>query len=132
MTAAQRRRIGFTLIETLVALFILSLILLLGYGFMMRQPRAIERLDASEEALRALESSLETLRSGAIGLETGMLQPVIAYPPPTRTRDLVIDLEEVEGSTDTPGLFTVTLEARFRVGRAIHTRRLQSLIWRPD
>jgi len=112
-----------------VALLVLSLAMLLGYGFMLRQPRAMERLDAGDEALRAIEASLETIRAGAIPLESGMLQPVIAYPPPTTATDLLIDLE-VE-PTDTPGLLAVDLEARYRVGRAIHRRHVQSMVWSP-
>lgn len=112
-----------------MALLVLSLAMLLGYGFLMRQPQTMQRLDAGDEALRALEASLETLRSGAIPLEDGMLQPVIAYPPPVKAADLLVDLE-VE-PTDTPRLFAVSLEARYRVGRAIHRRRVESLIWSP-
>ena len=126
----ERARRGFTLLEALVALLLLTLAMLLGYGFMMRQPQATARLDAGDDAMRALEASLETLRSGALPLEPGMLQPLIAYPPPTRAADLLIDLEEVT-PTDTPGLFAISLEARYRVGRTIHRRQIQSLIWSP-
>ncbi len=112
-----------------MALLILTLAMLLGYGFMLRQPQALQRLDAGDEALRAIEASLETIRSGAIPLQDGMLQPVIAYPPPATADDLLVDLE-VE-PTDTAGLFVVTLEARYRVGRSIHTRRVQSQVWSP-
>lgn len=124
-----RRQQGFALIEALVALLVLSLAMLLGYGFMIRQPRAMQRLEAGDEALRAIEASLETLRAGAIPLEDGMLQPVIAYPAPSRTADLLIDLE-VE-PTDTAGLYVVNLDARYRVGRAIHQRHVQSMVWSP-
>ena len=72
----------------------------------------MQRLDAGDEALRAIEASLETIRAGAIPLEDGMLQPIIAYPPPTVAADLLVDLE-VE-PTDTPGLYEVHLEARYR------------------
>lgn len=120
---------GFTLLEALVALLVLALAMLLGYGFMLRQPRAMARLDAGGEALRVLEASLETIRTGAIPLEDGMLQPVIAYPPPTLAADLLVDLD-VE-PTQTKGLFEVHLEARYRVGRSIHRRQVQSLVWSP-
>lgn len=125
----ERAGRGFSLIEALVALLVLTLAMLLGYGFMMRQPQAMKRLDAGDEALRALESSLETMRAGVVPLVDGMLQPVIAYPPPTTAADLLVNLD-VE-PTETPGLFTVNLEARYRVGRAIHRRHVQSLVWSP-
>ena len=120
---------GFTLLEALVALVMVGLALLLGYGFMMRQPRAMERLDAGDEALRAIEASLETMRAGAIGLESGFLVPGIAYPPPIEAKELLVDLEVT--ATDTPGLYAVSLEARYRVGPSIHRRRVQTLIWSP-
>lgn len=129
MSSRQQRRRGFTLLEALVALVIVAMAMLLGYGFMMRQPRAIERLEAGDDALRAIEASLETLRAGAIDLESGMLQPGIAYPAPAKAKELLIDLE-VE-PTETPGLFTVRLEARYRVGSTIHQRQVESKIWSP-
>lgn len=113
----------------MVALLVLTLAMLLGYGFMMRQPQATKRLDAGDEALRALESSLETLRAGAIPLESGMLQPVIAYPPAATAADLLVDLQV--DPTETPGLYVISLEARYRVGRAIHQRHVQSMVWSP-
>lgn len=120
---------GFSLLEALVALIIVAMALLLGHGLVMRQPQALERLDAGDEALRAIEASLETLRAGAIELESGFLEPGIAYPPPANTQALMIDLEVT--AAETPGLYRVSLEARYRVGRSIHRRQVQSQIWRP-
>lgn len=120
---------GFTLLEALVALVVVGLALLLGYGFMMRQPRAIERLDAGDEALRAIEASLETMRAGAIGLESGFLESGIAYPTPVKAKQLMVDLDVT--ATETPGLYAVSLEARYRVGPSIHRRQVQTLIWSP-
>lgn len=120
---------GFTLIEALVALMVVTMALLLGYSMMIRQPRASERLDAGDEALRAIEASLETIRAGALPLESGFLQPGIAYPPPVRARELMVDLDVT--ATGTPGLYAVSLEARYRVGPSIHRRQVESLIWAP-
>ena len=125
----ERTARGFTLLETLIALLVLALAMFLGYGFIMRQPQVTQRLDAGEEALRALESSLETLRAGAIPLESGMLLPVIAYPPVATADDLLVDLQV--DPTETPGLYVVSLEARYRVGRAIHRKQVRSMVWSP-
>jgi prepilin-type N-terminal cleavage/methylation domain-containing protein len=122
-------RNGFTLLESLVALVVVALALLLGYGFMMRQPQATQRLDAGDDALRAIEASLETLRAGAIPLESGFLEPGIAYPPPHRAAELMVDLEVA--STEIPGLYALNVEARYRVGRSIHRRRIQTMVWSP-
>ena len=120
---------GFTLIEAMVALMVVAMALLLGYSFMIRQPRAIERLDAGDEALRAIEASLETIRAGAIPLESGFLQPGTAYPLPVRAKELMIDLDVT--AADTPGLYAVSLEARYRIGPSIHRRQVETLIWSP-
>ena len=88
-----------------------------------------ERLDAGEEALCAIEASLETIRAGALPLESGFLQPGIAYPLPVRARELMVDLDVT--ATATPGLYAVSLEARYRVGPSIHRRQVESLIWAP-
>jgi prepilin-type N-terminal cleavage/methylation domain-containing protein len=122
-------RNGFTLLESLVALVVVALALLLGYGFMMRQPQAIQRLDAGDEALRAIEASLETLRAGEIPLESGFLEPGIAYPPPQRAAELVVDLDVT--STEIPGLYALNVEARYRVGRSIQQRRVETMVWSP-
>jgi prepilin-type N-terminal cleavage/methylation domain-containing protein len=122
-------RDGFTLLEALVAMIVMALALLLGYGFMMRQPQVMQRLDAGDEALRAIEASVETLRAGAIPLKSGFLEPGIAYPPPHRAAHLVVDLEVT--STDVPGLYALNVEARYRVGRSIHRRRIETLLWSP-
>ena len=113
----------------MVALMVVAMALLLGYSFMIRQPRAIERLDAGDEALRAIEASLETIRAGAIPLESGFLQPGIAYPLPVRAKELMIDLDVT--AADTPGLYAVSLEARYRIGPSIHRRQVETLIWSP-
>lgn len=125
----RRARDGFTLLEALVALTVVALALLLGYGFMMRQPRAMQRLEAGDEALRAIEASLETMRAGAIDMESGFLQPGIAYPKPLAAKDLMVDLEVTP--TATPGLYAIHLEARYRVARSIHRRQVETLIWKP-
>lgn len=124
---AQSR--GFTLLEALVALLLVTFAMLMGFGLMARQPHTLERLRAGDEALRAIEASIETIRAGALPLESGFLQPAIAYPAPVHAEHLLLDLnvqpQEVEG------LYGITVEARYQVGRKMHRRRVTTLVWRP-
>lgn len=121
---------GFTLVEALVALLLLTVALLMGFGLLARQPRAIERMRSGEEAMRAIEASLETLRAGGLALESGLLRPPLAYPVSPSTDGLLVGLE-VEPLVGTEGLYKVTVEARYQVGRGTHRRRVQTLVWRP-
>ena len=128
MTRPQRQR-GFTLIESLLALLLVMMALLLGHRFAIELPRTVNRLQAGNEAMRAIDSALETLRAGSIPLEDGVLAPPVAYPlPGSSTKDMALFLD-VE-PTATVGLYEVTVEARYIVGQSILRRRVQTLAWR--
>ena len=77
---SRLERSGFTLIESLVALALITLALFLGTKLILMEPRILERLEAGERAIRALEAALETLRSGDLPLRQGVLVPPAAYP----------------------------------------------------
>jgi prepilin-type N-terminal cleavage/methylation domain-containing protein len=118
---ASRTQHGFSLVESLVALLVVSVALLMGLPLLQQQPGVVRRLDAQRSALRELESTLETLRSGAIPLEPmhlggGPNQPV-----------LWVDPEPVEP----PGLTKVTLRALWQVRGKTYEKRVETLIWRP-
>ena len=77
----QRRRGGFSLIESLVALALVALALLMGLAILLRQPRAQVRLHAGGEALRTVEAAIETLRATpSLPLDDRRLAPGIEYP----------------------------------------------------
>ncbi len=124
---------GFTLIESLVALALITLALFLGTKLILMEPRILERVEAGEGAIRALEASLETLRSGDLPLRRGILLPPAAYPLGLAAPGLVLRLEEVEeiDPEETPGLFRITVEARYLAGRDVRRHRIQTLVWRP-
>lgn len=123
-------RHGFSLIEALVALALVSVALLMGMAILLRQPRTQQRLDAGGEALRALEASVETLRAvPSLPLESRRLRPGVAYPEGLGAEGLQIWLETAPA--DGPeGLWEIQLEARYLVGREPHRKRLETLLWR--
>ena len=55
-----RKGTGFSLIETLVALLLVSMALLLALHLTTLQPRTMDRLRTNEAALRAVEAALVT------------------------------------------------------------------------
>ena len=114
---------GFTLIETLVALVLLTLALLLGLGLVLQQPRIIRRLDAQREALHTLEVTLEALRAGALPLTSQEL-------PPVGPRGMTPSVE-VEPAGYPPGLYHVEVRVRYVVERQPRERAVESLLWRP-
>ena len=122
-------RSGFALIEVLIALVLVGTALLMGMGLVLQNPRIVRRMDGEQQAFRALESTLEAVRAGAIPLQTaelGGFATAVGSPAP---KDLAIRME-VEPA-DVPGLFQVTLSARYTVARRQHEKSLQTLVWSP-
>lgn len=114
---------GFTLIETLVALVLLTLALLLGLGLVLQQPRILRRLDAQREALHTLEVTLEALRAGALPLASQEL-------PPVGPRGMELSVQ-VEPAGYPPGLYNVEVRVRYKVEGQSRERTVESLLWRP-
>ena len=80
-----RRDRAFSLVETLIALALVSMMLLTGLTLLTLQPRLQDRTRAGEEALRAIEAALETLRAAELPLESGRLLPASPIRSSTRT-----------------------------------------------
>ena len=113
---------GFTLVETLVALVLLTLTLLLGLGLVLQHPRIVRRLDAHRDALHAMEATLEALRAGALPLHSQDL-------PPVGARRMALSVEAVpEGNP--PGLYRVVVRVGYQVDGQDRERRVETLIWR--
>ncbi len=110
------RQRGSILVESLVALVLLSVALLMGLPLLFGQPGAVRRLDAQRVALGALDSTLEALRTGALPLEAAHYG--------AGTPDDPVVWVEVEPGTPA-GLYRVTLRA-VTSGRTVET-----LVWRP-
>jgi prepilin-type N-terminal cleavage/methylation domain-containing protein len=113
------RRQGFTLVETVVALAVLGVVLLLGLGLLLQEPAVVERLEARQAAWDALEDTLEAVRAGDLPLSGG------SYPTPQGT---VVHLS-VE-PTPVPDLWRVQLEAEYRVQGRDFRPRIETRVWR--
>ncbi len=130
MTTTRQRERGLTLIEVTVALVVLGVALLLGLGLLAQQRRVLTRLEAKQEANRALESALETLRSGSVALDEGM----IVVPTPTGTVRSADNLSVVARAwrAEPPAdLFRATVEVRYWVLGQQRVRTVETLFWKP-
>ena len=123
------RESGFSLVEVLIALVVVGAALLMGMGLALQNPRIVRWLDGERQAFRAMESTLEAVRAGAIPLQPSELDgfvTAVGTPPP---KDLKIHMQ-VE-PTGTPGLFEVTLRASYKIEKRKVEKRLRTLVWSP-
>jgi len=111
LSRQRRRQSGFSLLETLIALAILGTALLLGAALVLQHPRVLRRLDAQREAYRAIESTLESVRAGAIPLQSLELAGFVTSTGKQASKDLTLSM--LVRPADLPGLYHVTLEARY-------------------
>jgi prepilin-type N-terminal cleavage/methylation domain-containing protein len=119
---------GFTLIEALVALTILGVALLLGMQLLIQTPRIIRRMDAERQAFRALEATLEGVRAGGVDLADQELTGFFTAAGTRAPSDLKVSMH-VEPA-HLPGLYHVTLTARYSVLNVAHQKQLETLVWR--
>ena len=131
--ASSRRRAGFSLIEALVALSLLGVALLYSMALVAQEPLVERRLAAHAEAYSVLDTLHEAIRAGmALPDRPGRLDWRELYDPPPElraARELAV-WSEVE-TLSPPGLFRVTLRARYFVGERSFDRTLETMIWRP-
>jgi prepilin-type N-terminal cleavage/methylation domain-containing protein len=126
---ATRGLRGFTLVEVLIALVLLGVALLMGMELLVQNPRMVRRMDGERQAFRAMESSLEAVRSGAIPLVKQDLRGFVTAVGNPAPKNLAVSME-VE-RTDLPGLFRVVLHAQYTVDRKLVQKRLETLVWSP-
>lgn len=127
----DRSQRGFSLAETLVALAVLTVCLLLGMALLLQHPWVVRRVDAERQAYRALESTLESVRAGVIPLQPVTLEGFVTAAGRPAPKDLKLAMTvELQ---DLPGLYRVTLTARYSVGRQKLEKRIETMVWRlPD
>lgn len=114
---------GSILVESLVALVLLGVALLMGLPLLFGQPGAVRRLDAQRVALGALDSTLEALRTGVLPLQPAR------YGAGTPDDPAVWVV--VEPELRPAGLYRVTLRAVYRVRDRTFERQVETLVWRP-
>jgi prepilin-type N-terminal cleavage/methylation domain-containing protein len=120
---------GFTLLEALIALVLLGVALLIGMALVLQNPRMVRRMDDERQAFRAMESTIESVRGGAIRLETADLRVFSTAVGTPASKDLDIFMQV--DPTDLPGLFLVTLEARYTADKQKMRKELQTMVWSP-
>lgn len=124
---APFRQRGSILVESLVALVLLSVALLMGLPLLFGQPGAVRRLDAQRVALSSLDSTLEALRTGALPLEPARYGAGTPDDPAVWV--------EVEPQPRPAGLFRVRLRAVYQVRSQVRSqtfeRQVETLVWRP-
>jgi len=118
---------GFTLVETLVALVLLGVALLLGVAILAQQPKIQLKLRAHQEAHAALGRALEGIRAGTVPLTPGTLSP--GPVTPIAADGLVLRLA-IEPDPTVPGLSHVSVSAHYTVRGQLLQRRVETMTWR--
>lgn len=128
-----RRSRGFTLIEVLVALWILSVALLAGIALVLQQPRVVRRIDAERQAVRVLEWTIEEMRAGMIPVQS---TADVGWPPMgTAVGGAPLNIKVAVQVTPAPGvatnLYDVVAVAHYTLYGQPKQRRMETLFWLP-
>ena len=119
MSPAER---GFSLLEVLIALALVTAILLFAAGFYWQSTRIDERLEAHRRADAALTGAYELLRAGALPRADG------ALADPTGAGQ---ELTASVSAAHTPGLARLELVARYEIHGFSFRRSLEALVYAP-
>ncbi len=101
----------------------------MGMALVLQNPRIVRRMDSERQAFRAMESTLEAVRAGALPLRTSLLDGFVTAVGTPAPKDLTIWMQ-VE-PTELPGLFRVTLMAHYRIERQKLVKHLRTMVWSP-
>ena len=127
---AKSRGRGMSLLEVLVALTLMAFAMLFTMALMAQEPGIERRLDAHREAVRTMETLLETLRSSGVVPAEGELDlSGIARPSRAAAEDLRIWIE-VEARPERQ-LRHVTLRARYSAVGGAWERTLETMFFTP-
>src|SRR5947209_4163260 len=127
----QRAGNGFTLVETLIALALLGVALLLGMALVLSQPRMVRRMESERQAFRAIEGTLEAIRGGAIPLVPAHFDNFAFSAGSPVSSDLTLSMD-VRPVPFPPSLFQVSLTAHYSVAGQPFDHRVDTLVWQPN
>ena len=123
---------GFTLIESLIGLTLLAAILLTTISLLISVPRAMHRVAARREASRALGATLESLRDGNLPATDGLVEPsTYTWTQPSQPTAKGLRLFLHTEAISPPGLFRVTVMARYSTHHMQSEQSVETLAWRP-
>lgn len=128
MSTETSRPRGFSLVENLVALAIVSAVLLVGMTVVLQERRIGRRLIAQRAAIEAIEATLEALRAGALPLENNILPSPWPAPPGSEVPGMVL-LVEVEPEL-LDNLFKLRVEASYEQFGKQESQAIETLHWR--
>jgi type II secretory pathway pseudopilin PulG len=110
---------GFALAECIAAIALAGTAILIAAGLLAAHPRTSQRLQAQQMMLRQLEAAAESVRAGAVPLQSGSI-----------TGDQCQIAIEVSRRPQTAGLFEVTITAATAVRGEPVSQSLHTMIWR--
>ncbi len=131
--SGKKSQRGLALIECLAALALVGLAVLIASSVLAAHPRAVDRLQAHQEMLSAVEATIEAVRAGHCELRSGPVSglPVegrAAVAPRTSRAGVRVRLEVA--AIKPAGLFVVSATARCTVRGQELTRELETMVWR--
>lgn len=127
--ADPRRNAGFSLLETLISMALLTIALLLGVDAFLQHQRATQRMEAQRQAFRALESTMEAIRAGVLPLQSTWLEGFTTAVGTPAPRDLKIWMQV--DPTPSAALYEVHLQATYHLESLTVRRNLDSMVFRP-
>lgn len=124
---------GFSLIEVTIAFLLFGVVLLLGMAVQAETYAWQRRLDAHDEALAALEASVEGVRSGGLILDaSGQIDADnLPVPPADERRSELLTVEVVETSLVPVGFRQATITVRYGVAGQPYERSVVTYLWTP-
>ena len=125
-TKGDGRSEGFTLVECLLALALLGFALVVAAALLTTVVRSAERLRVHQRLVRVAETTVESVRSGALPPIPGPLPATPAGGDHGRIRS-TLDVRPRPAR----GLYEITVRAEGTVGEETLHFSLTTMVWRP-